>query len=231
MIIKGVQRTSLIDFPGNICSIVFLAGCSFRCPFCYNKDLVLNSPHIKEIPKESVLRELERRKNYIDGVTITGGEPLLNQDLPEFLSEIKHIGLLVKLDTNGSNPEMLEKSIGENLVDYIAMDIKTSLEKYELATNSKVDFEKIKKSAEIVKNFGKECEFRTTAVPGIVGEKDIEKIGDWLHGSRKYFLQQFKPLTTLDPKYERMKPYNKETLYQFKRIATKYFKKVAVRGI
>lgn len=231
MIIKGFQPTSLIEYPGNVSAIIFLAGCNFKCGFCYNKDLVLNSESLKEIPKEELFSILVKKRKYLDGVSITGGEPLLNEDLPEFIERIKEIGFLVKVDTNGSNPRMLEKILSQKLVDYLAMDVKTSLEKYAIATNTDVQVSKIRESASIIINSGIEYEFRTTVVPEIVEEKDVHEIGKWLAGAKKYCLQQFKPINTLSPEFCLKKPYSRETLFKFRDIAKKYFKKVEVRGI
>ncbi|MEW6329151.1 MAG: anaerobic ribonucleoside-triphosphate reductase activating protein [Candidatus Micrarchaeota archaeon] len=231
MIIKGFQKTSLIDFPGNISAIVFLARCNFRCPFCYNRDLVLDSPSLPEIPQEEILRELARRKKYLDGVVLTGGEPLLNEDVLPFMKKIKEMGYLVKLDTNGSNPALLARVLKEKLADYVAMDVKSSPGKYEKAAGVKINIEDIKKSARLVMESGIDYEFRTTVVPGLVDAGDVEKIGKWLKGARAYYLQQFRPMTTLDPECAKVKPYAREKLLEFRRLAEKYFKKVEVRNV
>ena len=231
MIIKGFQRTSLIDYPNNICSTVFLANCNFRCGFCYNKDLVLNSPELKEFSQEEILAELGRRKKYIDGVCITGGEPLLNPDLPEFIRKIRALDFLVKVDTNGSFPKMLDELTGDKLVDYIAMDVKSSLEKYPKVTGVPVDPQKIRESAKIIMRSGVPYEFRTTVVPTLVEEEDVRKIGEWLAGGKQYYLQQFRPITSLDPVFSKKVPYSKETILWFQKVAQEYFEKVGVRGI
>ncbi len=231
MLIKGFQKTSLIDFPGNISAIVFLSRCSFRCPFCYNRDLVLDSPSLPEIPQEEILHELARRKKYLDGVVITGGEPLLNEDVLPFMKKIKEMSYLVKLDTNGSNPSLLSRVLKEKLADYVAMDIKSSPEKYEQAAGVKINIEDIRKSARLIMESGVDYEFRTTVVPNLVDEEDVENIGKWLKGARAYYLQQFRPMTTLDPACMNVKPYSREKLFEFKKLAEKYFKKVEVRNI
>ena len=232
MLIKGVQGTTLVDFPGNVASIFFLANCNFRCPFCYNKDLVLNPETLRTIPEKDALEILEKRKGLIDGVVITGGEPTLHQDLPEFMLKIKKMGLKVKLDTNGTNPKMLKRIIDETLADYFAMDIKTSPEKYGIATGTKPDLKAIDESAKMIMESKIGYGFRTTVVPGLVELEDIEKIGKWLEGAEKYFIQQFRPMqTTIDPAYSKTEPYSKETLLLFKKTAEKYFKKCEIRSI
>jgi pyruvate formate lyase activating enzyme len=196
LIIKGIQKLSLIDYPGKVACTLFTFGCNFRCPYCHNPELVVDdgSPPISEV---DVLRFLDERKGFLDGVCITGGEPTLHNDLPDFIKRIKGLGYSVKLDTNGTNPEMLRRLIGERLVDYIAMDVKAPLEKYENVVRMKVDLGKIAESVEIVKAFP-EHEFRTTVVPELLAKEDILTIAEWLKGARRFFIQQFKPTKTLD---------------------------------
>src|SRR3989339_28387 len=166
MIIKGFQRTSLVDFPGNIVSTVFLSGCNFRCPFCHNPELALDSPDLKALPERKVLAEIEAHKRFIDGVCVSGGEPTVHSGLPDFLAKIKALGLKVKLDTNGSNPEMLRTVIAERLVDFISMDVKSSPARYAEATGADVDVLVVGESVKIIMASGIDYEFRTTVVPG-----------------------------------------------------------------
>ena len=229
--IKGVQKTSLIDYPGQVASIIFVSRCNFRCPFCHNPELVFNE--IKEdIKPEEVFDFLKKRKRWTGGVCITGGEPMLHKGLPEFMKEINNLGFKVKVDTNGTNPEMIKKIIDEKLVDYIAMDIKAPLDDYKKATKVNVDMKAIQKSIDIIMNSGIKYEFRTTVVPGLFDEKDAEKIGKWLKGAKKMCLQQFRNQDkVLDEKFQGIEPYRPKKLKEFKQILSKYIKKVEVRGI
>lgn len=229
--IKGVQRTSLIDYPKKVCSVIFVGNCNFRCPFCHNPELVLNE--VKEdIPADEIIKFLEKKKKWLDGICVTGGEPTLHKGLPDFLKAVKEKGFLVKLDTNGTNPAMLELLLKEKLVDYIAMDIKASIENYEKAAGVKVDKKAIKKSAKIIMDSGASYEFRTTVVPGLFDEKEAEKIGKWLKGAKKFCIQQFRNADkTLDPKFQEIEPYRPKKLEEFKKTLKNYFKKVEVRGI
>ena len=196
MIIKGIQKLSLIDYPGKVACTLFTFGCNFRCPYCHNPELVTDDG-TPPIPEEDVFRLLFERKGFLDGVCITGGEPTLHNDLPVFIKRIKDLGYSVKLDTNGTNPEMLRVLVREKLVDYIAMDVKAPLDKYESVARVKVDPGKIAESVDIVKAFP-EHEFRTTVVPELLAREDILAIAEWLKGAKRFFIQQFKPTKTLD---------------------------------
>lgn len=225
MQIGGLQKVTLIDFPGRIAATVFLCGCSFRCPWCYSPELVLPEK-IKKQPKISekeFFKFLKERKKLLDGLVLCGGEPTRNKKLPAFTKKIKKLGYLVKLDTNGSNPEMLKDLIDKKLIDYVAMDIKAPLGlKYEKATGVKVDLRKIKRSIEIIKNLGIEYEFRTTVVPGIHTKKDIIQIAQEISPAKKYFLQNFKPEKTIDPKYEKCKPFSQKQMEAIKKGCNKH---------
>ncbi len=196
LIIKGIQKLSLIDYPGRVACTLFTFGCNFRCPYCHNPELVIDDG-APLIPESDVLRFLEVRKRFLDGVCITGGEPTLHNDLPNFIKRVKDLGYSVKLDTNGTSPETLRRLIGGRLVDYIAMDVKAPLEKYESVVRVTVDGSRIAESVEIIKAFP-EHEFRTTVVPELLTREDILAIARWLKGARRFFIQQFKPTKTLD---------------------------------
>lgn len=226
--IKGIQKTSLVDYPGKVAATIFLGGCNFRCPYCQNRDLVLNYKKMPTIKEEEILDFLIEKKKWLDGVCITGGEPLL-YDITNFIKKIKKIGLLVKVDTNGSRPELLKKLIDNKLVDYVAMDIKVPLEKYDNAARVNVNKENIQKSVDILKQGKVDFEFRTTVVPDFFTKEDCVEIGKWLKGSKKYCLQQFRPMKTLDKAYERKKSYPKEQFDEFKKILEKYINKVEIR--
>jgi len=229
MIIKGLQKQTIIDYPGKVACTIFTFGCNFRCSYCHNPELVIDDGRT-EIKKEEILEFLKNRKDFLDGVCITGGEPTLNKDLPEFISRIKKLGFLVKLDTNGTNPKILEELIEKKLVDYIAMDIKAPLEFYENTTNVKVNKNDILKGVDLIKKMG-EYEFRITVVPGLFNEKYAKSIGEWLKGSKRFYIQQFRGIKTLDRKFVDKKPFSKEELINFCNILKPYFKTCEIRGI
>ena len=214
MIIGGLQKLTLIDYPGKLACIVFTSGCNFRCKYCYNKVLV-DPKWIKEneeIQEKEIFDFLKQRKDKLEAVVITGGEPTLHADLKDFILKIKKMGYLVKLDSNGTNPEALEKII--DLVDYIAMDIKAPLtkEKYSEITQVDIDVEKLKKSIELIQNRAKDYEFRTTMEPKMTKEDILDIVKD-VKGSKKYYLQEFKTTNTLiDNTYENKKGLLKEDL-------------------
>ena len=231
MKIGGLQKTSLIDYPGKIAATVFLIGCNFHCPFCQNPELV-DPQKIKKqlsISEKDFFKFLDARKGLIEGICITGGEPTIHSDLIDFIKKIKQKGFLVKLDTNGSSPEILKKLLKEKLLDFIALDIKSSQNNYSKAVGVKVDLAKIKKSIDLIKNSGINYEFRTTVVPGLVEREDIEEMGEWLKGAKKIALQQFQNKKVLDKKFEKVQPYSEEILKDFKKILGKYIGKVELR--
>lgn len=230
--IKGLQKTSLVDFPPYIVSTVFLARCNFRCPFCHNPDLVLDYDGLGDVCEEDFFAHLVSRKGIIDCVCVTGGEPTLYKDLPSFIKKIRDLGFLVKLDTNGSNPEMLRFLIGERLVNYVAMDIKASKDKYVAASGFDVDVGKVCESVDLLKESRVNYEFRMTFVPGIVFKDDVVKIGLWLEGAEKFFVQQFSSAVRLVSKdFENKQPFSVKELEEFKTILSSYIKKVEVRGV
>lgn len=233
MIIAGLQKTTLIDYPGKIACIVFLAGCNFRCPFCYSGEIVLPEKILQRAPlsEEKFFTFLEDKKGMLDGVVICGGEPTLNVELAQFAKKIKEMGFLVKLDTNGSNPIMLKKLIKENLVDYVAMDIKAAPQNYAKATCSSVSFEKIEQSVAELKRGKVAFEFRTTMVPGLVGATDMVTIAQWIGGEDvAYYLQNFRPDKTLDPAYMDLSSYTDQEIKEAEQAARPYFKSVKVRN-
>lgn len=200
MKIKSLQKLTLLDFPNKTACTVFTCGCNLRCPFCHNARLVLGEKAVDAdakddevfVSEEEFFSFLQKRKGLLDGVCVTGGEPLLQQDISGFLKKIKEHGCLVKLDTNGFYPEKLRALISAGLVDYIAMDIKSAPETYALATGiANPDIRAVKESVEIIKNSGVEHEFRTTLVKGLHTAEDLAAIGEWLSGEKKYFLQMF----------------------------------------
>ena len=201
MVIGGFQRFSLIDYPGKICAIIFTQGCNFRCPYCHNPELVNARRPQHPIPEEDVFSFLKKRRNKLDAVVITGGEPILQVDLLEFLEKIKTMGYLIKLDTNGSDPRVIEKIIDRRLADYLAMDVKAPLEKYQEITNSNIDYDEIKQSIRLIMHSGIDYEFRTTIVKSQLSEENILEIGKLIRGAKLYVLQRFVPSKVIDPKF------------------------------
>ena len=229
MNIGGLQKLTLIDYPGKIAATVFLVGCNFRCPYCHNPELV--NPELVEgqIKESDFWKFLDERTELLDGICITGGEPTIHLDLPKFIQNIKKRGFVVKLDTNGSNPEMLESLIKDDLVDFIAMDIKTSALKYN-KVRAKNKISEVRKSINIIKDSGKDYEFRTTVVPGIVDEKDIEEMAQWLKGAKKIALQQFRPEKVLNPSFKDTKPYSVQNLQRMVKILESHIDVVELRA-
>lgn len=217
MIIGGLQKTSLLDFPEKIAAIVFTMGCNFRCGYCHNPELINGEAKIEE-----VFEFLKTRQGKLDGVVITGGEPCLQKDLPEFIKQVKDLGFAVKLDTNGSFPEMLEKVLPN--LDYVAMDIKAPLEKYSRIVNVDVDTSKILKSIEVLKNGGVDYEFRTTVVKSQLSFEDFEKIGQLIQGAPRYYLQRFEASKILDKSLENEKTYSTEEIERIIDILKSYVK-------
>ena len=191
MRIGGFQKCSLIDYPGKVCAIVFTLGCNFRCSYCHNPELVYPELFNEPIPEEEIFSFLTKRIGKLDAVTITGGEPTLQADLLDFILEIKKLGFLVKLDTNGSNPDIVESAINSKAIDYIAMDVKAPLEKYQEITNSNIKPEKIKKTIELIMNSNIDYEFRTTIIKSELDENDMSKIGGLIKGAKLCVLQKY----------------------------------------
>lgn len=201
MNIGGWQRFSLIDYPKKVCGILFAQGCNFRCPYCHNPELVDHSLFQECLREEEIFSFLQKRKGKLDAVSITGGEPTIQSDLVEFIERIKDIGYLVKIDTNGSCPEVLERLINRRLLDYIAMDVKAPLEKYRNIAKTRVNPDNIKKSIETIMDSGVEYEFRTTVVKSLLKKEDLKKIASIIQGARLYVLQKFAPSKCLDKRF------------------------------
>ncbi len=190
MEIHGLQKLTLLDFPGKVACTVFLAGCNLRCPFCHNAPLVLEIPQTA-LSEAEFFAFLQKRRGKLDGVCITGGEPTLRKDLPQFLGKIREAGFLIKLDTNGSNPEMLQTLICDGLVDYVAMDIKNAPSRYRVTCGGIDILGPVKKSAAILMNGKTDYEFRTTCVHPYHDPEGMKEIGNWLRGAKQYYLQSF----------------------------------------
>lgn len=236
MKIGGLQPLTLIDYPGKLACTVFTLGCNYRCPWCYNSRLVLPE-QTREQPRISekyFFDFLKKRKNLIEGVTIGGGEPTSQKDLPKFCQKIKKLGFAIKLDTNGSYPGALQNLIEKRLVDYVALDIKAPKEKYAQLVGfqgSSPYFlaSKVEQSIETLKKGRVDCEFRTTVVPALLNKEDILKIAKWLAPAKRYFLQNFQAKETVNPKLKGLKPYPEEELLKIQKAIVPLFETCQVR--
>ncbi len=229
--IKGIEKFAPKDFEGYISATVFLGGCNLRCPYCQNSRLVLEPEKMPSFPQDYFLSFLDQRKGWLEGICVSGGEPLLDDELEVLLILIKERGLLAKIETNGCFPSRLETLIGKNLIDQVAMDVKAPLEKYGEVTRSKISGSLIQESIWLIKNSGLKYEFRTTVVPGLIDAQDVEKIGMLIEGADLYQIQQFFPLNTLDRNFLRICPYSREELEGFRKIVEPYVKEVRIEGI
>ena len=228
--IGGLQKITLLDFPDVLAAIVFVVGCNFRCGYCHNPDLVEIKTGKKLISEKEVLDFLANRKKLLEGVCISGGEPLIYKDLDKFLVKIKNLGYLIKLDTNGYEPLALKKLLAMNLLDYIAMDIKGSLDKYSLIAGVKVDVNKIKQSLGLVMSSGLPYEFRTTVLPKFHDLAEIEKIAKMIKGAENYYLQQFSSQKTYKSDFQTEKKFTRQELETMRQLALKYVNKCQIRG-
>lgn len=193
MLIHGLQKLTLLDYPEHLAAVLFTGSCNFRCPFCQNGSLVLTPQEEPVIPEEEILSLLKKRRGVLTGVCITGGEPTLHHDLPDLIAKIKSLGYQVKLDTNGTNPAMVKQLYQDGLLDYVAMDIKTSRANYPLVSGcSNIPMEKLQETIDFLMTSGIEYEFRTTVVKGLHTSGDFVDIGNWLSGAKRYFLQSYK---------------------------------------
>jgi len=228
MIINGIEKLSLVDYDGVTACVLFTGGCNFACPFCHNSPLVY-SQNLPVVDNDEIFEFLIKRKNVLNGVVITGGEPTLNPDLPEFIAKIKDLGYKVKLDTNGTNPKMLSKLIEKGLVDYVAMDIKNSKEKYALTAGvKKIDLVPIEESVKILMDSEISYEFRTTLVKELHEFSDMEKIAEWINGARKYVLQKFTERETcIKLGFHEVE---KDIAQNYRDYLAKYISQVSLRG-
>ncbi|MBR5543199.1 MAG: anaerobic ribonucleoside-triphosphate reductase activating protein [Oscillospiraceae bacterium] len=230
MKICGFQKLTLLDFPGRVACTVFTGGCNLRCPFCHNAGLVTELSAAEEFSEEEILSYLKKRTGVLDGVCITGGEPLLQPDTEDFLGRIKGLGLAIKLDTNGTYPERLSAIIDAGLCDYVAMDIKNSKERYvETVGIEGFDIAPVCKSVDILLSGKVPFEFRTTVVRELHTTEDIEKIALWIKGAGKYFLQNFVDSGNLIG--EGLTAHTPETLEAMRKIAQKHIDFVELRGV
>jgi pyruvate formate lyase activating enzyme len=229
--IKGLEKFAPLDFPGFISSTVFLGGCNFRCPFCHNADLVLRPQTLTSMPLDYFITYLDSRQGWLEGICVSGGEPLLEENLEVLLRVIKDRNLLVKLDTNGSLPERLQELIRSRLVDQVAMDVKAPLARYKQITRSEVAEDDIVRGIEIVRGSRLPYVFRTTLIPGLVGERDLLEIAQMLHGAALFQLQQFSKRNTIDKNYLQIQPFSSEEIERMAELVKPYFGEVRVEGI
>jgi pyruvate formate lyase activating enzyme len=230
MKLGGFQKTSLLDYPDMISSIVWTVGCNFSCPFCYNTELVKGTA--KDISEEQIFDHLKKRKGIIEALVISGGEPFLQKDLGVFCEKVKKMGYLIKIDTNGTFPDELKELIDKKLVDYVAVDIKAPKDKYEKLAGAKVDIKKIQKTIDILQNSKVNYEFKTTFVPKFLTKEDIIEIGKWLKGSKKYYLQQFKnEMPVLSNEVQHVKPYEKQEILDIIEEIKPFFEHCSARGV
>ena len=226
----GIQKLSLLDYPAKMATTLFTGGCNFKCPFCHNRDLVFLDENENEIPLDDIFSFLNERKNILDGVCISGGEPLLQKGLKDFIIQVKKLGLSIKVDTNGSQYEKLKELIDEGLIDYVAMDIKNSKDKYAMTIDvNGFDLSAVEKSVELLKESKVDYEFRTTIVKEFHTLDDMKKIGEWLKGAKRYFLQSYVDSENVIKKG--LHAHDKATLEQFRELLTNYIEHVELRGI
>lgn len=225
----GFEKFTLIDYPAKVACMVYTIGCNFRCPYCHNPELV-DETVTTRIDEKEILDFLKGRTGMLDGLVITGGEPTVHgENLLSFMCEVKKLGFLVKLDSNGTNPEILKKAIDEKIVDYIAMDIKSPLSKYTETVGRAVNVDNIKKSIEIIKESGIPYEFRTTIVKSMLTFGDIEQIGREIKGATNYYLQKFIPTKTINPQFLKKVTYSDEEFAILKKIMEKYVSSCDIR--
>ena len=227
MKIYGFEKLSMVDFEGHLCATVFTGGCNFRCSFCQNADLV-NVTNLEQYNEDEIFAHLEKRKNVLDSVCISGGEPTLNPDLKNFIQKLKQRGLLVKLDTNGTKPDLLKELIDEGLIDYVAMDVKNSPALYPKTAGAIVNMDDVGKSVELLKSNVVPYEFRTTLVSGHHSNESIEEMGKWLDGADKIYLQCF--VDSGNCLQQGLQKVPKDRALIFKTILQKYINQVDLRG-
>lgn len=228
--IKKFIENSLIEWEGKISAVIVVGGCNFSCPFCHNGVLVKSNSDIAEIPQDKVLGKLKEKREWLDGVVISGGEPCLYHELFDLIKKVKELSLPIKLDTNGYLPKMLGTLIKQKLVDYVAMDIKAPLnDKYKQLSGVNVNLDRIKESIELLRSSGIEHEFRTTFVPSMLEKNDLIEIATYLKGSKRFYIQQFSPEETLDRNLGSLVPYTLNYLRETELACKKYVSNSRIR--
>jgi pyruvate formate lyase activating enzyme len=229
--IRGFIESTLIDWEGKIASGIFLPGCNFRCPFCHAGHLVTHPDALESIPLDAVTGYIDRQKGWIEGVVIGGGEPTLHDGLPELIAELRRHGVAIKLDTNGTRPDMLERLLADGLVEMVSMDVKAPFdERYNLATAAAVDVDAVRRSTELLIAAAVDVEFRTTVCPAFLDFEDLREIAAAIRGAPVYVLQEFRPGDCLDPAMNEVKPYPRETLREWAEQLDSFVHRCIVRG-
>jgi pyruvate formate lyase activating enzyme len=227
MKILGIIKASFIDYPKKASTVLFIGGCNFRCPYCHNPELV--NEQGEELELSHVLEFLHKRKKYIDGVVISGGEPTIHPELISLIEEIKKLGYAIKLDTNGSNPKILRKLINDRLIDYIAMDIKGLLSEYAKISNSEINIKDIEESINLIKNSNIDYEFRTTICKELLSKDQVVEIGKYLDGSKRYALQAYNLKGKILDESRSFTCYNKKEMEEFKELISHYITEIIIR--
>ena len=220
--IGGVQKVSLVDYPGHVAAALFTIGCNMRCGYCHNPELVLPDRYIDSIPEEDILLFLESRIGKLDGVVISGGEPTVHEGLPSLAARIKDMGYLVKLDSNGTHPDMIRQMLDAGTLDFMAMDIKGPLEKYQAIAAYPVDIAAVQQTIAMLRQSSIGYEFRTTVVKSQLAPEDFESIGQLIEGAPRFALQRFRPGTTLHPAFRHETTYSDEEFEELKKVMEKY---------
>lgn len=226
MTIGGIQKFSTVDYPGYTVASIFTIGCNMRCGYCHNPELVLPEQYAGAIPEEEIFEFLEKRRGLLDGVAISGGEPTMQEDLSDFIRRCKKMGFLIKLDTNGTNPGVLRELLQENLIDFVAMDIKGPLEKYSQIAARPIDIDAIRESIDLIRTVPHE--FRTTIVRGQLVPEDFESIGQLVHGADRFALQYFVPGTTVSPQFNKRESFTKQEMDQARDIMSRHVQECVV---
>ncbi|MGV8145930.1 MAG: anaerobic ribonucleoside-triphosphate reductase activating protein [Alkaliphilus sp.] len=227
MKIIGIEKTTLLDYPDKVATVIFLAGCNFLCPYCHNSSIVKGIG--EKIEVDDLIKFLNKRNKFIDAICITGGEPTIHNDLHDLISRIKKNGFFVKLDTNGTKPDVIKNLLAENLVDYIAMDFKSPFEKYDLVADVKVKVDNIKESIQVIKNSIIEYEFRTTVCKELLSYENIIEIAKEVKGSKRYFIQNFKDVQTVIAGQNQLTPYKTEELTRIREEIGGWFGEFGIR--
>jgi pyruvate formate lyase activating enzyme len=227
MKILGIVKASFIDYPKKASTVVFIGGCNFRCPYCHNPELV--NEQGEELKQSDVLEFLQKRKKYIDGVVISGGEPTIHSELIPLIEEIKKLGYAIKLDTNGSNPEVIRKLINDRLIDYIAMDIKGPLSEYAKISNSKINIKDVDEAINLIKNSNIDYEFRTTICRELLSKAQVVEIGKYLDGAKRYALQAYNLKGKILDESKSFTCYSKKEMEEFKELISHYITEIIIR--
>lgn len=231
--IKGFDRMSLVDWDGMVATTLYLSGCNFRCPYCHNSGLVLFPEEYETVPIAEVLPYLKEHNDFLDGVVVTGGEPCMHRQAPELIGALRDTGMRVKVDTNGSYPEMLEKLIRDELVDYVAMDIKAPLDFDSYARSAGIadrrTLDRVRDSVDLLMASDVDYEFRTTVVPALHRSSDLERIAEQVKGARRFVIQNYIARDTIDPDFLEESPYDAERLQEFKQMMAPSFDECVVR--